>query len=323
MMEDSNITSIYPWGHSRRFNAYSNWFRELYGGRMQKVSIDAGFTCPNRDGTVGIEGCTYCNNDAFNPLYCHSTKTVSAQLAIGIDFLKHRYHKPAAYLAYFQAYSNTYAPLEHLKILYNEALGYPGISGLIIGTRPDCIDEEKLEYFKELSQKYFIAIEYGVESCYDKTLRRINRGHTFRQAVDAIELTSAKGLKTGAHFILGLPGESREEMLKEAKIISGLSLNTVKFHQLMIIRGTMMEKEFREKPEDFNLFTFEDYVEFFISFLERLNPAIVVERFTGEAPPEFLSEQHWGQKRTDQIVAIIEKRLKELNTWQGRMYKDK
>lgn len=321
MKEDLIIASKYHWGHERRFNAYSNWFKKLFGGRMQKVSIDAGFTCPNRDGTLGTGGCTYCNNDTFNPSYCHPTKTISEQLAIGIDFLKHRYHKPAAYLAYFQAYSNTYAPLERLKVLYKEALIYPGISGLIIGTRPDCIDEEKLEYFRELSQKYFIAVEYGVESCYDKTLRRINRGHTFKQAKEAIGLTSAKGIKTGAHFIFGLPGESREEMLKEAEIISALPLNTVKFHQLQIIKETLMEKEFREKPEDFNLFSFEEYVKFFISFLERLNPAIVVERFTSEAPPDFLSEQRWGQKRTEQIVAIIEKRLEELDTWQGKLYK--
>ena len=320
MKEDVIITSGYPWGHKRRFNAYSNYFKKFYGGRMQKVSIDAGFTCPNRDGTAGTGGCTYCNNDAFNSSYCHPSKTVSEQLATGIDFLKRRYNKPAAYLAYFQAFSNTYAPLERLKVLYNEALTYPGISGLIIGTRPDCINEEKLGYFKELSEKYFIAVEYGVESCYDKTLKRINRGHTFRQAVDTIKMTSAKGIKTGAHFIFGLPGESREEMLKEAEIISALPLNTAKFHQLQIIRGTLMEKEFRERPENFNLFSFEDYVEFFIIFLERLNPAIVVERFTGEAPPDFLTEQRWGKRRTEQIVSIIEKRLEELNTWQGRLY---
>jgi hypothetical protein len=321
MNADSNISFKYPWGHKRRFNAYSNYFRKYYGGRIQKVSIDAGFTCPNRDGTLGNSGCTYCNNDAFNPSYCHPSKSISRQLAEGINFLKNRYHEPASYLAYFQAYSNTYAPLERLKILYDEALGYPGISGLIIGTRPDCMNEEKLEYFKELSSKYFIAIEYGVESCYDKTLKRINRGHSFIQAVEAIWSTSSRGIKTGGHFIFGLPGESREEMLKEAEIISALPLNTIKFHQLQIIKGTLMEKEFQQTPEEFELFTFEDYVEFFITFLERLNPAIVVERFTGEAPPALLSELRWGKRRTEQIISIIEKRLEELNTWQGRLFK--
>lgn len=323
MKKDLTIESEFPWGHTRRFNAYSNYFKNLYGGRIQKVSIDAGFSCPNRDGTSGTGGCTYCNNDAFNPSYCHPSKTISDQLAAGIGFLKHRYRNPTSYLAYFQTYSNTYAPIKRLKVLYHEALAYPGISGLIIGTRPDCIDDEKLEYFKELSEKYFIAVEYGVESCYDKTLRRINRGHTFSQAVSAIGLTAAKGINTGAHFIFGLPGESREEMLEETEIISALPLNTVKFHQLQIIKDTLMEKDFRENPGDFNLFSFEDYVQFFISFLERLNPAIVVERFTGEAPPEYLSQRLWGKRRTDQIVSIIEKRLEELDTWQGRLYKDK
>lgn len=323
MAATETISLEYPWGHKRRFNAYSNYFRNIYGGRIQKVSIDAGFTCPNRDGTSGTGGCTYCNNDAFNPSYCHPSKTISEQLSLGIEFLNHRYRKPVAYLAYFQAFSNTYAPLDKLEKLYAEALSFPGIAGLIIGTRPDCIDKEKLDYFSSLSSRYFIAIEYGVESCYDKTLKRINRGHSFSDAVDAIESTAARGIKTGAHFIFGLPGESRNEMLKEAEIISALPLSTVKFHQLQIIKGTIMENDFRMNPADFNLFTFEEYVDFFINFLERLNPAIVVERFTGEAPPGFLTERLWGKKRTDQIVTVIEKRLEELNTWQGRLYKVK
>ena len=323
MTNNSKIPSIYPWGHSRPFNAYSNYFRKMYGGRLQKVSIDAGFTCPNRDGTSGIGGCTYCNNDAFNPSYCDPAKSVSRQLSEGIDFLKKRYREPSSYLAYFQAYSNTYAPLQRLRTLFEEALSYPGITGLIVGTRPDCIDNEKLEYFKELSEKYFVAVEYGVESCYDKTLNRINRGHSYNQAVDAIKTTAEKGIKTGAHFIFGLPGESREEMLNEAEIISELPLNMVKFHQLQIIKGTIMEKEFLENPQDFNLFSFDDYVDFFILFLEKLNPQIVVERFTGEAPPGFLLEHKWNKKRTDEIVRIIERKLEERNTWQGRLYKTK
>jgi radical SAM protein (TIGR01212 family) len=323
MKQDSDISIDYPWGHSRRFNAYSNYFRKNYGGRLQKVSIDAGFTCPNRDGSLGTGGCTYCNNDAFNPSYCQPSKTISDQLSEGISFLKKRYRQPASYLAYFQAFSNTYARLGQLKILYEEALSFPEITGLIIGTRPDCIDNEKLDYFSELSGNKFIAVEYGVESCYDKTLKRINRGHNFEQAANAIRMTADKGIKTGAHFIFGLPGESREEMLLEAEIISSLPLHTVKFHQLQIIKGTQMEKEFIENPLDFKLFSFDDYVEFFIQFLERLNPGIVVERFTGEAPPVYLHEQKWNRKRTDEIVRIIEKELEKRNTWQGRLYQDK
>jgi len=323
MLPFNKETNNYPWGHERRFNAYSNYFRNIYGARVQKVSIDAGFTCPNRDGSKGFGGCTYCNNDAFNPSYCDSVRSVSEQIGEGIKFHKWRYNEAVSYLAYFQAYSNTYAPLEKLKILYEEALNYPGVVGLIIGTRPDCIDDEKLEYIKELSERYYIAIEYGIESCHNKTLLRINRGHSFEDAVFTLEKTAALGINAGAHFIFGLPGETRDEMLKQVDIISRLPVKTVKFHQLQIIKGTPMEIEFKNNPGDFELFTWEEYLNFFISFLERLNPAIVVERFTGEAPPRFLTGEGWGKKRTDQIVNLIEKRLEELNTWQGKMYKDK
>jgi uncharacterized protein len=323
MLQENQITSNYPWGHERRFNAYSNYFRSLYGARVQKVSIDAGFTCPNRDGSKGSGGCSYCNNDAFNPSYCQSVKSVSEQIQEGIEFHKWRYNEAVSYLAYFQAYSNTYAPLSKLMSLYEEALDYQGVVGLIIGTRPDCIDDEKLEYLKELSERCYIAIEYGIESCYNKTLNRINRGHTFEDAILALEKTAALGINAGAHFIFGLPGESRKEMLDQVDIISRLPIKTVKFHQLQIIKGTTIEIEFKNNPGDFELFTWEDYLDFFILFLERLNPAIVVERFTGEAPPRFLTGEGWGKKRTDQIVNLIEKRLEELNTWQGRLYEHK
>jgi len=313
--------TIYPWGHERRFNAYSNYFRSLYGARVQKVSIDAGFTCPNRDGTRGTGGCTYCNNDAFNPSYCIPEKSVSQQIEEGIDFHKWRYSEAVSYLAYFQAFSNTYAPVEKLRRLYSEALEYPGVIGLIIGTRPDCIDDEKLILLKELSDKYYVAIEYGIESCYNRTLSRINRGHTFEEAVQVVEKTSALGVKTGAHFIFGLPGESRQEMLDQAGIISKLPLHTVKFHQLQIIKGTIMEQEFIANPADFELFTWDEYLLFFISFLERLTPQIVVERFTGEAPPRFLTGEGWGKKRTDQIVSLIEKKMEEMDTWQGKLFR--
>ncbi len=318
-----NKVKVYPWGHERRFNAYSNYFRKLYGARIQKVSIDAGFTCPNRDGTRGRGGCTYCNNDAFNPSYCIPEKSVSQQIEEGIEFHKRRYSEASSYLAYFQAYSNTYAEVEKLKILYKEALACPGIKGLIIGTRPDCISDEVLEYLQVLAEKCYLAVEYGIESCYNKTLVRINRGHTFEEAKEAVEKTAALGIKTGAHFIFGLPGETREAMLEEADIISNLPLTTVKFHQLQIIRGTAMENEYRIKPSDFNLFSWDDYLDFIILLLERLNPDIVVERLTGEAPPRFLAVNAWGKKRTDQIVSLVEKRLEELDTWQGRKYEVK
>jgi radical SAM protein (TIGR01212 family) len=312
---------LYPWGHNRRFNAYSNYLRNIYGTRIQKVSIDAGFTCPNRDGTRGTGGCTYCNNNAFNPSYCTPEKSIKEQIEEGISFHKWRYRKAVSYLAYFQAYSNTYASLGKLGELYQEALSYPGVVGLIIGTRPDCIDKEKLDFLKEISDKYYLVVEYGIESCYNKTLKRINRGHTFEEAVNAVKTTAALGINTGAHFIFGLPGETKEEMLSEAEIISLLPLKTVKFHQLQVIKRTAIEEEFRKNPKDFHMFSWEDYLDFIIKFLERLNPAIIVERFTGEVPPGFLTKKVWGKKRTDQMVNLVEKRLDELDTWQGRLYK--
>jgi radical SAM protein (TIGR01212 family) len=245
---------------------------------------------------------------------------VTSQIEEGIEFHRKRYERSDSYLAYFQAYSNTYASIDTLAKYYNDALEHKDIKGLIIGTRPDCINNEILDFLTEVSKRCFLAVEYGIESCYDKTLLRINRGHSFREAIDALEATAKHGLNTGAHFIFGLPGETREEMLKEAEIISELPLKSVKFHQLQIIKGTRMEDEFRRNPADFEDFTWEDYLDFIIRFIERLNPAIVIERFTGEAPPRFLAREAWGKKRTDQIISLIEKRLEELDTWQGRLY---
>jgi radical SAM protein (TIGR01212 family) len=310
----------YPWGHNRRFNSYSGYFRKKYGYRIQKVSVDAGFTCPNRDGTKGRGGCTFCLNDAFNPSYCIPEKSITTQIREGVEFHKWRYAGAVSYLAYFQAFSNTYASVSRLKQLYEEALTYPGVTGIVIGTRPDCVDDEKLEYIKSLSEKYYVAVEYGIESCYDRTLERINRGHTFEEAVTAVKKTTALGINTGAHFIFGLPGETHEDMLNEAGIISALPLTTVKFHQLQIIRGTLMEKEFLSSPSDFHPFTLDEYVMFIIDFLEKLNPSFVVERFTGEAPPRFLSSEPWTRMRADQVGTMIEKRMEELDTWQGRRY---
>lgn len=314
------IPSVYPWGTGRRFNAFTDSFRAAHGSRIQKVSIDAGFTCPNRDGARGTGGCTYCNNKAFNPSYCTPAKSILQQINEGIEFHKRRYRKAEAYLAYFQAYSNTYAEPDKLRVIYGEALSHRDIRGLVIGTRPDCVNDEILDLLRELSEQCIVLIEFGIESCYDRTLERINRGHTFSEAVNAIEASHSRGLDTGAHFIFGLPGESRDDMLEQAGIISRLPLNRIKFHQLQIIKGTEMEKEFNEFPGDFLVFSWEEYLDFIIGFIERLNPSIRIERFTGEAPPGFLAKQTWGMKRTDVIVGLIEKRLEELDTWQGRLY---
>lgn len=309
----------YKWKHNRRFNAYSNYFKSVFGDRVQKVAINAGFTCPNRDGSVSVGGCSYCNNSAFNPSYCLPEKSVAQQINEGIEFHRGRYKNVSKYLAYFQAYSNTYAPLDRLKEIYDQAMQVPEIVGIVIGTRPDCIDDEKLSYFKELSKEKYLTIEYGVESVYNKSLKAINRGHTYEKSVEAIEKTSSMGIRTGAHFIFGLPTESREEMLESVDIISKLPLNNIKFHQLQIIKDTNFAKKYIENPKSFNLFKLEEYIEFFIKFLERLNPNFVVERFFGESPPRFFLGKPWGL-RNDQLLNLVEKRLEELDTWQGKEY---
>jgi len=310
----------FHWGHDRRFNAYSNYFRKEFGERVQKLSIDAGFTCPNRDGSKGRGGCTYCNNDAFNPSYCDPKKPVEQQIREGIEFHEWRYRRASKYLAYFQPYSNTYAPLEELKKIYEQALKFPNILGLVIGTRPDCIDDEKLGYFKELSKTHYIIIEYGIESCYNKTLKRINRAHTFEETVEAIQKTNEAGIKTGAHLIFGLPGESRQEILAEAQILSRLPLNNIKFHQLQIIKGTRMAKDYETDPNVFHFFSLEEYIDLVVQFIEKLNPGFIIERFAGEVPPRFQAGPGWGLIRNEQILERIEKELELRDTWQGKRW---
>jgi radical SAM protein (TIGR01212 family) len=315
------VDNTFIWDDTRRFNSYAGYFKRTFGKRVQKLTIDAGFTCPNRDGTAGWGGCTYCDNDAFNPSYCSPQKTIIQQITEGIEFHAKRYRRATQFLAYFQAFSNTHAPLDKLKELYTEALQHPQVIGLVIGTRPDCVDAEKLDYFEKLSRNYYIILEYGVETCYDKTLQRINRCHDFACARWAINETAKRGIKVGAHFIFGLPSESIEDMLAEADIISQLPLDTVKFHQLQLVKGTKMVQEYVQNPTDFCQFTIDEYINFFIRFIEQLNPEIVIERFAGEVPPRYLAEIKWQLLRNDQLLTMFEKRLEYLNTYQGRLYK--
>lgn len=311
---------IYPWGSARRYNSSSDYFKRVFGGRVQKVSVNAGFTCPNRDGSTGTEGCTYCNNLAFSPSYCLDDKPVSRQVEEGIMFHKKRYRRADKYIAYFQSYTNTYAGAGQLRKIYSEALAVPGVIGLVAGTRPDCIDDEILDLFAELSENYYTAIEYGIESCYDRTLAAINRGHDFAASVEAINKTAAKGIRTGGHIIFGLPGETREEMLDEAGILSGLPLNNLKFHQLQIVSGTAMEEQYRKSPGEFELFGLEEYLEFMAGFIELLSPLIVIERFAGEVPPRYLAGgERWGL-RNESVVARFDKKLEERDSWQGKRY---
>jgi len=310
--------TIYRWGHERRYNDFSTYFKNLFSERVQKVSVDAGFTCPNRDGTKGVGGCSYCNNLTFKPTYCNLESTVSNQVEQGIAFFARKY-KSMQFLAYFQAYTNTYAPLDDLKKLYEEALQHPKIVGLVISTRPDAVNTELLDYLAELSQKVYVMVEFGLESHLDRTLKNINRGHTFAESVWALEETAKRGINNCAHMILGLPGESREELLEQAQIISQLPVKNLKLHQLQIHKKTLLEKQYYTKPELFKLYTAEEYIELVVDYLEVLNPEIIVERFISQAPIEMLVAPKWGLKNFE-FVAKVEKRLKERDTWQGRLF---
>lgn len=304
----------------KRYNSSVGYFREKYGTRLQKIVIDAGFTCPNRDGYLSFGGCTFCDNNAFHPGYSTPDKSIRQQLDEGIEFHRKRYRSAESYLAYFQSYSNTYSDLPKLKSLYQEALAHPEVVGIVIGTRPDCVDDDKLDYLRDLSQKHIVILEYGIESCYDRTLERVNRQHDFECVIKTLKKGEERGLMQGGHFIFGLPGESVEDMMGMADIINTLPLHSVKFHQLQIIKGTAMAMEYEEKREDFVRFSIGEYIDFFIDFLEKLRPDLLIERFAGEVPPRFVDETPWGKIRNVELLRMLEKRMEERDSWQGKQW---
>lgn len=299
-----------------RYLNYNTILKSEFSERIQKISINAGFTCPNRDGSKGTGGCTYCNNQSFSPGYAKPIKSVTEQIEEGIAFFHHKY-EAQKYLAYFQSYTNTYDKLENLTRIYEEALKNPKVAGIVVGTRPDCVSDELLDYFTELSKRYYVMIEYGIESTCDNTLQLINRGHDYANAEVAIRKTAGKGLRTAAHLILGLPGENREMILSHADNVSELPLTAIKLHQLQLVKGTVMARQYAENPEMFNMMTAAEYIELVIDFLERLNPEIAVERFVSQSPEQLLLAPHWGLKNFE-FVHKIEKRLEERDTWQGK-----
>ena len=318
----------------KRYNTFVGYYKRVYGERLQKLVIDAGFTCPNRDGTVGYGGCSFCDNAAFHPSYSTAGKSIAAQIDEGIEFHQVRYRNTRHYLAYFQSYSNTYAPLTRLKELYLEALSHPHIVGIVIGTRPDCIDEEKLDWLAELKAgralpdwhrdgfgSPVVKVEYGIESCYDATLLRVGRGHDVAAAERAVKLSAERGLDPGAHFILGLPGESRSMLVDQCSFISSLPLHSVKFHQLQLVKGTRIEKEYAAVPHDFLRLDLPEYLDLVVDILERLRPDLYIERVAGEVPPRFVNETQWGLIRNFQILHLLDDRLSARNTWQGRLFR--
>ncbi len=414
---------MFDFPDGKRYNSFVGYYRRRYGERLQKLVLDAGFSCPNRDGTVGRGGCTYCDNAAFHPGYSTPGKPLLTQLDEGIEFQKVRYPRARHYLAYFQAYSNTYGSLERLRVLYEEVLSHPEVVGIVIGTRPDCVDEEKLDYLADLASGRvlkdwcrslsrpqtrslslskgqegnafpeqflrqaqepsipgqflrqaqepsipgqflrqaqgpsilgqslrqaqgpnipvetldnpvapansvsvttltapIVVVEYGIESCRDTTLRHINRGHDFACARKAVEMTAERGIDTGAHFILGLPGETREMLLDQCGLISSLPLRSVKFHQLQIVKGTAMEKEYAAAPSAFYRPGLDEYLDLVTGILERLRPDLYIERVAGEVPPRFVNDTPWGLVRNFEILRLLDKRLEERDTWQGRLY---
>lgn len=300
------------------YNEFGPWLKEKVGEKVQKISINAGFTCPNRDGSLGVGGCTYCNNQTFNPAYCRTERTVAEQLEEGKNFFARKYPE-MKYLAYFQAYTNTYGELEEIKAKYEEALSVDGVVGLVIGTRPDCMPDELLDYLEALNRRCFLIVEYGIESTYDKTLVRINRGHDFQCTRDAVERTASRGIITGGHMILGLPGETPEEIRAQAATISSLPLDTLKLHQLQLIKGTRMAEEYETSPQDFHLYSADEYVDLVIDFVELLRPDIVLERFVSQSPSSLLAVPGWGLKNYE-FVEKVRRRMKERKTWQGRLY---
>lgn len=300
----------------KRYRDFSDFLSAHFDGKVQKISLHAGFTCPNRDGSIGVGGCTYCNNQTFSPEYCHTGKSITCQLDEGVAFFARKY-PDMRYLAYFQAYTNTYGEFSELKRKYEEALAHPGVVGIIIGTRPDCMPDVLLSYLSDLSRRTFVLVEYGVESARDETLRRINRGHDFATSVDAIRRTVAAGVAVGAHMILGLPGESREMILTHADRLSQLPLDTIKLHQLQLIRGTRMAREYELAPGDFHLYDVDEYIDLAIDFAERLSPSIAIERFVSQSPAELLIAPNWGLKNHE-FTARLLRRMRERDSWQGK-----
>ena len=303
----------------KRYNDFSSFIRKKFNGRIQKVSINAGFTCPNKDGSKGVGGCTYCNNNTFNPDYCQPIKPIKVQIEEGIEFFSRKY-KDQKYLAYFQSFTNTYAPLSDLKRMYEEALSHSDVIGLVVATRPDSIKDEVLNYLQELASKdFFIKLEFGLESTKNETLEKINRCQTHEEAIDAYNRSKDRGLHLGGHLILGLPGETKEDMLNHARMVSYLPIDTLKIHHLQIVKHTMMAHQFKNTPEMFTFMELEEYIDLVVDFLELLNPNIIVERFFSESPSSMLIHPKYDLKNFE-VKHLVEKRLEERDVTQGRLF---
>lgn len=311
-MQNKQNTKL-PW------NDYSSYIKRIFGIRVQKISIDAGFTCPNRDGKISRGACFYCTNESFSPFYCTPKLSVTEQLQKGIEFFSKKY-KTQKYLAYFQSYTNTYGKVEDLKKLYLEALAVEGVIGLVIATRPDCIDEEIMKMLKEISKDKYLSIEYGAESTKNETLNFINRGHSWEQTIKAVELANNFQINCGLHFIIGLPGEDKTDFLNHAKKISKLNIQTLKIHQMQVLKKTKLADVYKESPELFYNLNLENYLDLMAEFLSYLNPNVVVERFTSESPKEMIIYPNWKGKKNFEISHMLEKKMNERKITQGMFF---
>ena len=306
----------------RRYHVYNDWAKSKYGGRLQKVSIDAGFTCPNRDGSLGIGGCSFCNNEGFSPSYLLEQRDILDQIDTGVEFMRRRYPKTKGFLAYFQSYSNTYGDLKTLKSTYDKALAHPDICGLVIGTRPDCLPDETLDYLAELSTRTLVELEIGIESCNDIVLQECLRGHDFSCTQDAIRRAAQRGLFITGHLLIGLPLETGESLLAGAQILANLPLDALKFHQLQIVRNTRLANQYRAAPESVPLLNPESYLNSVVDMLEHLPSGIKIQRLGSEVPPNIRISPDWGM-RLDKFPARLEERLKARDTWQGRLFRER
>lgn len=302
-----------PW------NDYSSYIKRIFGIRVQKISVDAGFTCPNRDGKISRGACFYCTNESFSPFYCTPKLSVTEQLQKGIEFFSKKY-KTQKYLAYFQSYTNTYGKVEDLKKLYLEALDVEGVIGLVIATRPDCVNEKIMKMLKEISKDKYLSIEYGAESTKNETLNFINRGHSWEQTIKAVELANSFQINCGLHFIIGLPGEDKIDFLNHAKEISKLNIQTLKIHQMQVLKKTKLADIYKENPELFYNLDLENYLDLMVEFLGYLNPNVVVERFTSESPKEMIIYPNWKGKKNFEISHMLEKKMNERKITQGMFF---
>ncbi|MDR1274901.1 MAG: TIGR01212 family radical SAM protein [Candidatus Accumulibacter sp.] len=306
--------------HGRRYNAYNDWAKKHYGGRLQKISVDAGFTCPNRDGTLGFGGCSFCNNEGFSPSYLREQRNIAEQIDTGVEFARRRYPRSKAFLAYFQSYSNTYAALEKLREAYGAAIDHPDIAGLVVGTRPDCLPDETLDYLADLSKRVFVELEIGIESCDDAVLKECLRGHDFSCTRDAFARAAQRGLFLTGHLLIGLPLETHESLMRGAEALAALPIDALKFHQLQIMRGTRLAERYLADPENLSLLDLNSYFDSVIDVVERLPPSMKIQRLGSEVPPRVLVSPDWGM-RLDKFAPMFEERLRARNAWQGRCFR--